>query len=671
MYERLKFLIIEDRQEDILLLSRKLGKLFKNSIIESSKSLEEFPSILAKFKPDVIFSDYDLVTFTGLDVFEIVKSKAPDLPFIIVTGVLDEESIVDSLKQGVWDYILKDKLNKIEAAVIRCLDIKKEKEARRESDEKIKTNEAKLRALVENNPFPMWISDTEGTVVTTNLALRETLNLEDSQIVGEYNVLKDENLQDKAIQSKIELLMTEHKTIHFTIFWRAGKAKDVDFRRGKDLWIEVTMFPLLDNRGKLVNIVCQWFDLTERKKAEEEILTKNIELKKQYANAKFWSDIVENALFGISIGYPDGRLGRSNKKYCELTGYTLSELQSINWNEVLTPPEWLDLEMQALKKLHETKNTVVYEKEYIRKDGSRVPIELTVHPNLNNEGEIENYYAFVIDISDRKKRESELKKIEWLLEKESSSIIPDYIPEYGDVTFLNKERTILDAVGKEMLTILSSDIMDLLNTSIAVYEKNGDYAFGMFQCSWCQIMDSASRKLCATDDNKDALSCGKWLCHENCWNESAKAAMRIGKSTDIECIGGIRLYAEPIYAGDTIVGVINIGYGNPPSDEDTIKKLADEFQVDYKTLLIASNDYKARPPFIIDIAKRRLKSTAEMIGNMVLRKKMEDELEMRLGELEIFNEAAVGRELMINEHRKEVNNLLIELGRKPKYEIVE
>ncbi|MFO7886118.1 MAG: ATP-binding protein [Desulfobacteraceae bacterium] len=213
-----------------------------------------------------------------------------------------------------------------------------------------------------------------------------------------------------------------------------------------------------------------------------------------------------------------------------------------------------------------------------------------------------------------------LKKIQWMTDETiyaSGSETSDYIPRYGDVTELNTCRLIMDSVGPKLLKEIGRQSINLLETSVAIYEANGDYAFGMFSSGWCQIMDAASRALCQTDDNRVALSCGRWLCHENCWNDSAKQAIKTGKSTDIECVGGIRLYAEPIYAGQRVIGAINIGYGDPPGSFDTLTTLADSFHVTPETLKEIGDKYKSRPGFVVDAAKKLLRSFAQLIGEIV------------------------------------------------------
>lgn len=195
----------------------------------------------------------------------------------------------------------------------------------------------------------------------------------------------------------------------------------------------------------------------------------------------------------------------------------------------------------------------------------------------------------------------------------------EYQTLYGDLTELNTNRLILDSVGKKTLKAIAEDAIDLLGTSIAVYEKNGDYAFGMFSSGWCRLLDDASRKLCATEDNYKALTRGKWHCHECCWNDSAKPAIETGKSTDINCVGGIKMYAEPIFAGDRIVGAINFGYGTPSRDAHRIRELAEMYRISEDELSRTAETYAPRPQFMIDLAKKRLSISARLIGEMVAR----------------------------------------------------
>lgn len=218
-----------------------------------------------------------------------------------------------------------------------------------------------------------------------------------------------------------------------------------------------------------------------------------------------------------------------------------------------------------------------------------------------------------------KQKQMESDEFQWILDNTQYSKDTDFLhsPPYGDVTELNTCRLIMDAVGKDKLKKIAESAIDMIETSVAIYEVNGDYAFGMFSSGWCRMMDTASRELCRTSDNRKALSCGRWLCHDNCWNDSAKKAIETGKSTDIPCVGGIHLYAEPIFAHGNVAGAINIGYGDPPKDSEQLDILAEKFGVDPEKLKAVSCAYKKRPAYIVENAKKLLGVFARLIGEIV------------------------------------------------------
>ena len=119
--------------------------------------------------------------------------------------------------------------------------------------------------------------------------------------------------------------------------------------------------------------------------------------------ATFLGELLEGAEQPFTIGYPDGRLGRFNRAFEQLTGYSREELNAADWSETLTPPEWRESERAALRELERTGVPARYQKEYIRKDGTRVPIELLVHLRRNGRGLSPYYYAFLTDLSARKR----------------------------------------------------------------------------------------------------------------------------------------------------------------------------------------------------------------------------------------------------------------------------
>jgi DNA-binding NtrC family response regulator len=142
--DTLKILIIEDNQSDADLVQRELKKNGLNFICQIVQTRESFEDALEKFNPDIILSDYSLPAFDGFTAFNISQNKSPDVPFIIVSGMLGDERAVELIKTGITDYVLKDKLFSLGPKITRALKEAEERKKKRIADEELKKQHEKL-----------------------------------------------------------------------------------------------------------------------------------------------------------------------------------------------------------------------------------------------------------------------------------------------------------------------------------------------------------------------------------------------------------------------------------------------------------------------------------------------------------------------------------------------
>ncbi len=148
MSEPLRILLLEDSPADAELNERVLrlaGIDFTSLRVETRKA---FVAALDEFRPDLILADYSLPGFDGMQALSIVRERSPDLPYIFVTGALGEERVVEVIKQGATDYLLKDRLARLPAAVQHALKEKETEQQRRQGEEKILATQAELQQLL-------------------------------------------------------------------------------------------------------------------------------------------------------------------------------------------------------------------------------------------------------------------------------------------------------------------------------------------------------------------------------------------------------------------------------------------------------------------------------------------------------------------------------------------
>jgi two-component system, cell cycle sensor histidine kinase and response regulator CckA len=444
--------------------------------------------------------------------------------------------------------------------------------------------------------FEGIIIHDKGIAIDMNQSAAEMIGYGRDEIIGrslfdvihpDYHAITKENLVKKvAAPYRIVAIRKDGSTFDAEI-----EAKDIYYN------------------GEYFRVACVR-DITENKKAEQELR----ESEERYK-------ALHNASFGGIVIHDKGLILECNQGLSDITGYSCDEL--IGMNGLLLIAEYA--RDKVIKNINEGYE-LPYESVGVRKNGEEYPLRLHAS-NIPFKGKIVRSTEFR-DITEQKKSQAELQKIEWMLSRKPSDKFTSSEYEdqgYGDITALNRGGLISSFIDKDTLRNIASEYLDLLETSSAIYEKNGDYAYGIFCSGWCRMMDSASRKLCNTNDNEVALNSGKWLCHESCWTNCSKKAIESGKPIDIECSGGIHLYAVPIFSKNEVIGAINFGYGDPPKDVEKLRSIADTYNLDPEKLIHEADMFDSRPTYIIELAKQRLLSSARLIGIMVEQKQAEEE----------------------------------------------
>ncbi len=177
------------------------------------------------------------------------------------------------------------------------------------------------------------------------------------------------------------------------------------FQTGAALWMIYNVFFITNGEGESVGLATVSRDITARKQAE-------LALEASERQNRFLANILEHADQPFGVGYLDGRLEYVNPAFEQLTGFNRDELLKMDWATDLTPPEWRVLEQAKLEELQRNQGAIRYEKEYYRKDGARVPIELLVEVVSDEAGQPIHIYAFISDLTERKRAEAALLESE-------------------------------------------------------------------------------------------------------------------------------------------------------------------------------------------------------------------------------------------------------------------
>ncbi|MEK6592442.1 MAG: PAS domain-containing protein [Pseudomonadota bacterium] len=170
MTSPLQVLIVEDMEDDVLMILRELrrgGFAPEHCTVISANGMQ---LALASRSWDIVISEYSLPSFSGLAALEMVKQHAPDLPVIIVSGAIGEETAVALMKAGAQDYVMKSALGRLVPAVERELRDAQQRRAHRQTELALQKNEILLRKVLDTLPVGVIVADEGGGLVMSNPA---------------------------------------------------------------------------------------------------------------------------------------------------------------------------------------------------------------------------------------------------------------------------------------------------------------------------------------------------------------------------------------------------------------------------------------------------------------------------------------------------------------------
>jgi diguanylate cyclase (GGDEF)-like protein/PAS domain S-box-containing protein len=264
----LSVLIVEDSNNDALLLLRLLQKAGYQVNAKQVETAEQMQAALHQQSWDIVISDYRLPQFDGRAALELLQKTGVDIPFIVASGAIGEETAVAMMKAGAHDYLMKDNLARLAPAVEREL---AQAEIRRQQ----KRDEDQLRQLsraVEHSPASIVITDINGNI--------QYVNPKFTALSG-YSLEEVRDQTPRILKSGRTPLQIYHelwRTILAGQEWRSellNRKKD-----GTLFWESVSISGISDAKGQISHFVAVKEDITARKESEQKIHLLNADLEK-------------------------------------------------------------------------------------------------------------------------------------------------------------------------------------------------------------------------------------------------------------------------------------------------------------------------------------------------------------------------------------------------------
>jgi two-component system sensor histidine kinase/response regulator len=257
------------------------------------------------------------------------------------------------------------------------------------AEQALRESEAVYKSLVEGLPLNVFRKDAAGRFVDANQRFCDTLGRPLGDILNKTDFDFFPAEQCHKYRRDDERVMQSGETLEdIEAYFKPGGGK---------LYVQVLKAPVRDSRGKITGVQGMFWDVTARIAAAEAARESDARFRK----------LVQSSLIGVMVARLDGAIVEANDELLRMLGYTRDDLVAgrLRW-DALTPGEHRAADTQAIVQLRASGTCQAWEKEYLHRDGHRVPVLVGV---TMLEGSEADCICFVVDISRQKHTEQELK----------------------------------------------------------------------------------------------------------------------------------------------------------------------------------------------------------------------------------------------------------------------
>jgi len=397
--EKIRVLHVDD-DPGLLKITKECLEMQAPVHVETALSVEEAFKKLENEKFDVIVSDYQMPFKDGLEFLKELRQRNDSIPFIIFTGKGREEVAIKALNLGANQYLNKTGDTEtvyVELAhsVTELTKIKKLEEKRKKTEDNLRDSEERLRAIFTSSPNPIDIFDLNGNVIEINNAAMKLHGFsKKEEIVGkssfDYVTPRDRQHAMKMFKRVLTGTINEGP--------QRVSLLTVD---GRELLTEVSGSLIRDAKGRPSYVAVGIVDLTECKKAEAAL---------SESEAKY-RELVDRLPEMVMEIDTKARVIFINKRGRDLLGYSEEDFKGGFDANRFVAPEDLERSRENMGKMFMGEMRYSNEYTFIKKDGTRFPVSLSSSPIVKDE-KICGARGIIIDISERKKAENELKESE-------------------------------------------------------------------------------------------------------------------------------------------------------------------------------------------------------------------------------------------------------------------